>query len=203
MLFFFNLSEKCLVFVLSASINFFLKLFILYWSVNNVVIVSGSQQRDSAMHIHVAILSQTPLPSRLPHNIEQSFLCYTIGPCWLKFLFFMLKGRPSLLRPSRVHAKSLQLCSALCDPMDCSLTDSPVHGTLQARILEWIAMPFSSGIFLTQGLNARLLHRRQILYHQATQEARSHQTSPVRFPTSFIGHSSIHSANMDGAPAVW
>ena len=201
MLFFFNLSEKCLVFVLSASINFFLKLFILYWSVNNVVPVS-EHGRDSATHINVSTLLQTPLPSRLPHNIEQSFLCYTIGPCWLKFLFFMLKGRPSLLRPSRVHAKSLQLCSALCDPMDCSLTDSPVHGTLQARILEWIAMPFSSGIFLTQGLNARLLHRRQILYHQATQEARSHQTSPVRFPTSFIGHSSIHSANMDGAPAV-
>ena len=34
---------------------------------NNVVIVSGEQQRDSAIHIHVPVLPQTPLPSRLPH----------------------------------------------------------------------------------------------------------------------------------------
>ena len=30
-----------------------------------------------------------------------------------------------------------------CDPMDCSLPGSSVHGILQARILEWVAMPFS------------------------------------------------------------
>ena len=30
-----------------------------------------------------------------------------------------------------------QSCPTLCDPMDCSLTGSPVHGILQARILEW------------------------------------------------------------------
>ena len=29
------------------------------------------------------ILPQTPLPSRLPRNMEQSSLCYTVGPCWL------------------------------------------------------------------------------------------------------------------------
>ena len=33
-------------------------------------------------------------------------------------------------------AKSLQLCPTLCDPMDCSLPGSSVHGILQARILE-------------------------------------------------------------------
>ena len=32
----------------------------------------------------------------------------------------------------------IQLCLTLCDPMDCSLPGSSVHGTLQARILEWI-----------------------------------------------------------------
>ena len=32
-----------------------------------------------------------------------------------------------------------------CDPLDCSLPGSSVHGILQARILEWIATPFSSG----------------------------------------------------------
>ena len=34
--------------------------------------VSGGQQRDSARHVHVSILSQTPLPSRLAHNVEHS-----------------------------------------------------------------------------------------------------------------------------------
>ena len=50
--------------------------------------------------------------------------------------------------------------------LDCSLPSSSVHGVLQARILEWVAMP-SSGIFLTQRWNPwllRLLHCRQILY---------------------------------------
>ena len=37
------------------------------------------------------------------------------------------------------------LYSTLCDPMDCSLQGSSVHGILQARILEWVAIPFSRG----------------------------------------------------------
>ena len=42
-------------------------------------------------------------------------------------------------------AKSLQSCLTLCDPMDCSPLGSSVHGILQARILEWVAMPSSKG----------------------------------------------------------
>ena len=38
-----------------------------------------------------------------------------------------------------------QLCLILCNPMNCSLPDSSVHGILQARILEWVAVPFSRG----------------------------------------------------------
>ena len=52
---------------------------------SNVVIISGEQQRDSAIHIHASILPQTPLPPRLPHNTEQRYLCYTVGTCWLPF----------------------------------------------------------------------------------------------------------------------
>ena len=33
-----------------------------------------------------------------------------------------------------------QLCLSLCDPMDCGLPGSSVHGILQARILEWVAI---------------------------------------------------------------
>ena len=44
-----------------------------------------------------------------------------------------------------VHAQSLQSCLPLCGPVDRSLPGSSVHGILQARILEWVAMPFSRG----------------------------------------------------------
>ena len=40
-------------------------------------------------------------------------------------------------------AKSLQLCPTLCDPIDGSPPGSPVHGILQARTLEWVAVSFS------------------------------------------------------------
>ena len=38
-----------------------------------------------------------------------------------------------------------QWCPTLCNPLDCSLRGSSIHGILQARILEWVAMPFSRG----------------------------------------------------------
>ena len=50
-----------------------------------------------------------------------------------------------------------QSCLPLCDIMDHSPPGSSVHGLLQARILEWIAIFLLQGIFLTQGLNPCLL----------------------------------------------
>ena len=46
--------------------------------------------------------------------------------------------------PSAAAAKSLQSCPTLCNPIDGSLPGSPVPGMLQARILEWVAISFSS-----------------------------------------------------------
>ena len=56
--------------------------------------------------------------------------------------------------------------------------DNTVLDILQARILEWVAVPFSKGIFSTQGLNLSLLHFRLILYH----------LSHVGSPAYIIGH---------------
>ena len=50
-----------------------------------------------------------------------------------RYLELYLKTRPKLL----------QLCPALCDPVNFSLPGLSVHGILQARILEWVAMPSS------------------------------------------------------------
>ena len=44
-----------------------------------------------------------------------------------------------------LKVKVTQLYPTLCDPMDCSLLGSSVHGILQARILESVAVPFSRG----------------------------------------------------------
>ena len=39
--------------------------------------------------------------------------------------------------------EAAQSCLTLCDPLDCSLPGSSVHGILQTRILEWVSIPFS------------------------------------------------------------
>ena len=64
--------------------------------------------------------------------------------------------------------KVAQSCPTLCDPMDYT-----VHGILQARILEWLAVSLLQGIFPTQGSNPGLSHCRLILYQL------SHQGSPL------------------------
>ena len=53
--------------------------------------------------------------------------------------------------PVCVHAKSLQSCPTVCDPVDYSLPVPFVHEILRARILEWFAMPFSRGSSQSRG----------------------------------------------------
>ena len=64
-----------------------------------------------------------------------------------------------------------QLRPTLCGPTVYSLPGSSVHGILQARRLEWVAIPFSR-VSSQPGTDLGLLHCRQILYHL------SHQGSP-------------------------
>ena len=54
-----------------------------------------------------------------------------------------------------MRAKSLQSFLTLCSLMDCSLLGSSVHGVLQTRILEWVAISYSRGVFFTT--SAKLL----------------------------------------------
>ena len=46
---------------------------------------------------------------------------------------------------SQSESEVAQSCPTLCDPMDCSLPGSSLHGILQARVLEWVAISFSRG----------------------------------------------------------
>ena len=53
-----------------------------------------------------------------------------------------------------VRARSVtKLCPTPCNPLDCSPPGSSVHGISQARILEWVTVPFSRGSFRLRGLN--------------------------------------------------
>ena len=51
----------------------------------------------------------------------------------------------TILLISYVFVLIAQSCPTLCNPTDCSLPSFSVHGIIQARILEWIAIPFSRG----------------------------------------------------------
>ena len=59
---------------------------------------------------------------------------------WLKCPLFYPK---ELFVSPTAAAQLLQLCLSLCDPMDCSPPGPSVHGILQAKILELVAMSFS------------------------------------------------------------
>ena len=66
----------------------------------------------------------------------------------------------------KVRVLVAQSCLTLCDPMDYSLPDSSARGILQARILQWVAIPFSKGSYPLS-----LLHCGQIIYSLSHQEA--------------------------------
>ena len=78
------------------------------------------------------------------------------------------KGRPESLCSLESESVSHSSCVSLCNSMDCSLPGSSVDGILQARILEWVAIPFSRVSSLTQASNPGLPHCWQILYHLGT-----------------------------------
>ena len=113
-----------------------------------MVIVSDGEQRDSVINIHISTL-----PFRLPHNIEQSSLCYTVGPCWLSIYSIAVCTCPSHVHvheyllpspfpPAAAAAKSLQPCPTLCDPVDSS-PQAPLSAGF-SRQEYWSGLPFPS-----------------------------------------------------------
>ena len=66
-----------------------------------------------------------------------------------------------------------QLCQTLCDPMDCSLPSSSIHGIFQARVLEWVAISFSRVSFRPRDQTEVSHIVSKMLYHL------SHQGNPT------------------------
>ena len=82
-------------------------------------------------------------PTNCICNISIDLHLYSYDFKIIKILIFIIiknKTLRLLLFVLCVYAKLLQLCSTLCDPMNCSLPGSSVHGILQARVLEWVAI---------------------------------------------------------------
>ena len=70
--------------------------------------------------------------------------------------------------------KVIQSCLTLCNPINYT-----VHGILQAKILKWVAVPFSREIVPTQGSNPGFPQCSRILYHLSHQETPNMQYSII------------------------
>ena len=77
------------------------------------------------------------------NNPWKTFLPFTANILGSRYLDIL--GQMISLRNIMLCAKSLQSCLTYCNPMDRSSQGSSLHGILQARILEWVAMPSSWG----------------------------------------------------------
>ena len=93
--------------------------------------------------------------------------CKLLWPLWKTVWRFLKKLKTKL---SWVHVCMLSCiyCAQLYDPMHCSPTGSSFHGILQARILEWVAMPSSRGFSWPRDrthVSYISCTSRQVLYH--------------------------------------
>ena len=72
----------------------------------------------------------------------------------------------------KVKSEVTQSCPTLCNPMDCSLPGSSIHGILQARVLEWIAIAFSFYTLLTVIISLLFheLHKERIFFLKLDQK---------------------------------
>ena len=108
--------------------------------------------------------------SSLPRPCWFCFFCLECPPCPLCLALNYLSFSPHPWLPlgwiGCLHAKLLQSFPTLCDPMDYSLLGSSVCGILQARILEWVAMPSSRESFQHRDRICIFCTGRRVVYHQ-------------------------------------
>ena len=87
--------------------NFFKKIFIGVQLIYNVVLVSGVQQSESVIHIHISTLFKILFPHRSLKSIEQSSLCYIVVYIYSGILLSHTKGQNNAI------------CSNMDGPRDC------------------------------------------------------------------------------------
>ena len=93
-----------------------------------------------------SLLPETQQPTRLPCPWDSPGKNTGVG---CHFLLQCMKVKS--------ESKVAQSCPTLCDPMDCSPPGSSVHGTFQARVLEWGAIALLTEIYFTSYLSFYLV----------------------------------------------
>jgi len=85
----------------------------------------------------------------------------------------------NLVKQKKCESEVAQLCPTLCDPIDCSLPVSSVHGIFQAIVLEWVAISFSRGSSQSRAQTqvSRIVDRRFTVW--ATREVQFGQTKEM------------------------
>ena len=107
----------------------------------------GRKESDTTqrLHFHFSLScigegNGNPLQCSCPENPRD-------GGAWWAAVYGVAQSRTRLKRlsssSSNDFSEVVQSCPALCDPVDCSLPGSSVHGIFQAIVLEWIAISFS------------------------------------------------------------
>ena len=89
------------------------------------------------MIYRISLLDIHGFPQIWPKTISSNTQCSPIEPLWF--------SQTDLLTVFWRRSEVAQLCLTLCDPTDCNLPGSSIHGIFQARILEWVAISFSGG----------------------------------------------------------
>ena len=90
----------------------------------------------------------------VPKHVGPRGVAGSVFGCTVQCMGICCHLGPGLYLQSRFTSEGLtrkvsevvQSCPTLCDPMDCGLPGSSVHGILQARILEWVAISFTNGV---------------------------------------------------------
>ena len=101
-----------------------------WWATVHGVAKSQTQLSDFTFTLCIKFFLDFS-PYKLLQNTEYNSLIYTVV---VGYLFYICE-----------RAKLLQKCLTLCDPMNCSCQALQSMGILQARILEWVAVPSSRG----------------------------------------------------------
>ena len=96
-------------------------------------------------HIYIYIYIYTHTQRYKLHSNKYSMISIHFSSLELQIT---CGNNEKILKYNTVHVPCFaytQLCTTLCDSMDCSPPGSSVNGILQARVLEWFAMPSSRG----------------------------------------------------------
>ena len=143
--------------------------------------LQGSQPSPRPLNHHHpktgASIQDPSLPGEVAHQSPpQGFLSCSFKPLAVSSFHPRVHHCHTQVRACSVA----QSCPTLCDPVDCSPPGSSVHGILQARVLEWVAMPSSRGSSRPRDqacVSYVSCIGRRVLYHGATWEALSHMPS--------------------------